>query len=148
MILRAAGLSSFRNFAKAVPVYSIVQAKLFSHIGVGVNGLITGTYALKNLGGKVVVLDILKPLLNHLTDVERLRAASLACQEIQSALNIRMKLNRCSHHRAPSQSVGTPILSRSKRKQIGICRVRWLSRPPTRLTAPDHAGHSALRYPP
>ena len=73
--------------------YSIVQAKVSSHVGSGMNLFFPSTDTLKHIGSEVVVLHFLDAVFDDLAQVESLGAPSLGCEVVKPLLDLWRKTN-------------------------------------------------------
>lgn len=83
---RATDLSSFWSCFFAVSESSIFQAKIASHTGAGVNFFFALADALENIGGEVIVFEVIQTILDHLTQIKSLGAAGLGGEEVETSV--------------------------------------------------------------
>ena len=112
------GATYVKGWVRAVSVYSIVQVKGMPHVGGGVHVLGAVTKALQNVCGEVVILEVLKAALDHLTQVEGLGAPSLRRQHVKPVLGLWIQSNRRRHGAEPPTTVNMRV------HQITIARHR------------------------
>ena len=112
------GATYVKGWVRAVSVYSIVQVKGMPHVGGGVHVLGAVTKALQNVCGEVVILEVLKAALDHLTQVEGLGAPSLRRQHVKPVLGLWIQSNRRRHVAEPPTTVNMRV------HQITIARHR------------------------
>jgi hypothetical protein len=86
-------LSSLRSWPLAVSVYSIVQAKVSSHIGCGMDLFFPLTDTRKYIGSEVVVFHFLDALLDDFAQIKSLGAPSLRCEVVKPLLGLWRKTN-------------------------------------------------------
>jgi hypothetical protein len=89
----AVGLSSLRSCPIAVSAYSIVQAKVLSHVSSGMHLFFAFTDTLKHIGSEVVVLHVFNALFDDFAQVVSLGAPSLGCEKVKPLLGLWSQTN-------------------------------------------------------
>lgn len=78
-------------------MYSIVQAKIRSHLSARISRFFSLAYPLEDIRREIIVLKVVQAILNHLTEVKGFGPAGMGSEKIQPLLSFHGQSNRGRH---------------------------------------------------